>query len=501
MTQTANLNVKYYLDLALRRKWWIIVSFVLSLIIGLVCIKVIPKTFRANTLILVQSQKIPDSYVNSTVTESVQSRLHTISQQIYSRTNLEKIIKEFNLIKKENETETEKKSVSMLIESLRRKIKVDMRQRDKRSSVQAFEISFEWHDPGIAANVTNAIASQFIEENLKVREAMAMGTTDFLQNEVTKIKKDLENQEKAVEKFKKKYMGMLPDQLQANINLLGQLKDQLSNIELNVRNEQEQSIFLQRQMELFEALKSDKNGNEIDNPLQLVTVFDRLDSFKQQLEKLRSRYTEKHPDVITLKREIAALETEMQTKQDQNNDDKFSGSATEETHLPLSEGLDDITRQREELKIELVRINKNIDIYKAETKKIKKQISLYRERIERTPEVELKLIKLTRDYATIQNRYGSLLDKKINAQLSEQLERRQKGEQFKVVDPAIPSDKPVKPDVKKVMLIALMAGLGIGCGLAYLREIIDGSFYSTDDLESFLETRILVSIPSIKGNI
>ncbi|MCK5507046.1 MAG: hypothetical protein KAI50_00810, partial [Desulfobacterales bacterium] len=388
MTQTANLNVKYYLDLALRRKWWIIVSFVLSLIIGLVCIKVIPKTFRANTLILVQSQKIPDSYVNSTVTESVQSRLHTISQQIYSRTNLEKIIKEFNLIKKENETETEKKSVSMLIESLRRKIKVDMRQRDKRSSVQAFEISFEWRDPGIAANVTNAIASQFIEENLKVREAMAMGTTDFLQNEVTKIKEDLENQEKAVEEFKKKYMGMLPDQLQANIDLLGQLKDQFGNIEMNVRNEQEKSIFLQRQMEFFEALKSNsKNTNKIGNSLQPVTVFDRLDSFKQQLEKLRSRYTEKHPDVITLKREIAALETEMQTKQDRNDDDKFSGSATDETHLPLSEGLDDIARQREELKIELVRINKNIATYKAETKKIKKQISLYRERIERTPEV------------------------------------------------------------------------------------------------------------------
>ena len=505
MTQTTNLNVAYYVNLALRRKWWIIVSFVLSLIIGLVCVKVIPKTFRANTLVLVQSQKIPDSYVDSTVTESVQSRLHTISQQIYSRTNLEEIIKEFNLTKNETgtEAETDKKSVPMLIESLRRKIKVDLRQRDKRSSVQAFEISFEWHDPGIAANVTNAIASQFIEENLKVREAMAMGTTDFLQNEVTKIKEELENQEKAVEEFKKKYMGMLPDQLQANINLLGQLKDQLSNIELNVRNEQEKSIFLRRQMELLEALQSNsKNTNKISNPLQpAVTVFDRLDSFKQQLEKLRSRYTEKHPDVITLKREIAALETEIHTKQDQNNDDKSSGNATEETHLPLSEGLDDIAIQREELKIELERINKNVNTYKAETETIKEQISLYRERIEQTPEVDLKLIKLTRDYATIQKRYGSLLDKKINAQLSEQLERRQKGEQFKIIDPAIPSDKPVKPDVKKIMLIALMAGLGIGCGLAYLREIIDGSFYSTNDLESFLGARILVSIPSVKGNI
>lgn len=494
MTQTTDFNVEYYKDLALRRKWWIGVPFILSLIIGLVCIKVIPKIFRSNTLILVQSQKIPDSYVDSTVTESVQSRLHTISQQIYSRTNLEKIIREFNLIKGENEVEEE--SISMLVESLRRKIKVDIRQRDKRASVQAFEISFEWHDPKVAADVTNAIASQFIEENLKVREAMAIGTTDFLTNEATKIKEELEKQEKAVEEFKKKHMGMLPDQLQANINILGQLKEQLSNAELSARNEQEKTMFLQRQMELLEAAKSDSNG--IGNSSQPISGFERLRRLREQLENLRSRYTEKHPDVIALKRGILALETELQAKQEPKNNDKSSGGVAEETHLLLPERLNGLVGQREKLKMELERANKNIGIYKAEAEKIKKQISLYQERIERTPEVELELIKLTRDYATIRGRYESLLNKKINAQLSEQLERRQKGEQFKVIDPAIISEKPVKPDVKRVMLIALLVGLGIGCGLAYLREMMDGSFYSTEDLEGFLGAKVLVSIPFVK---
>ena len=85
--------------------------------------------------------------------------------------------------------------------------------------------------------------------------------------------------------------------------------------------------------------------------------------------------------------------------------------------------------------------------------------------------------------------------------MSEELERRQKGEQFKVLDSAIIPEKPVKPDVKRVMLIALLAGLGIGCGLAYLREIMDGSFYSTEDLEAFLGAKVLVSIPFEKRNI
>jgi uncharacterized protein involved in exopolysaccharide biosynthesis len=294
-------------------------------------------------------------------------------------------------------------------------------------------------------------------------------------------------------------MGVLPDQLQVNINILGQLKEQLSNVEMSARNEQEKTLFLQRQMELLEAAK--QNNNEIGNSLQPIVAFSRLNSLKEQLEELRSRYTEKHPDVIALKRGISAQETELRAKQNLKNDDTSSSGVAEETHLPLPERLSDLARQREELKITLERANKNIGKYKAEAEKIKNQLSLYNERIERIPEINLELTKLTRDYAIIRKRYELLLNKKINAQLAEQLERRQKGEQFKVVDPAIIPEKPVKPDVKKVMLMALMAGLGIGCGLAYLREIMGGSFYSTEDLEGFLGARVLVSIPFVKGNI
>jgi uncharacterized protein involved in exopolysaccharide biosynthesis len=157
--------------------------------------------------------------------------------------------------------------------------------------------------------------------------------------------------------------------------------------------------------------------------------------------------------------------------------------------------------QKDQIKFQLDETNRNIKSCQKRIREIKKEIQAYNNRIERIPEVELELTKLTRDYSTIRNRYQSLLQKKIDAQLAEQLERRQKGEQFKVLDSAIIPDKPFKPDIKKVMLMALMAGLGIGCGLAYLREIMDGSFYSSEDLEAFLETKVLVSIPFEKRNM
>ena len=478
MTQNTDLNLEYYKELALRRKWWIILPFVLSILGSIVYLKVTPKIYRANTLILVQPQKVPVSYVNPTVTESVQSRLRTISQQIYSRTNLEKIIRNFNIIKRK--IVAKEQSISVPVDFLRRKIKVNVRKGG-----QSFAISFEWHDPKIAADVTNAITSQFIEENLKVREAMAMGTTDFLENEVNKLKEELENREKSVEEFKRKYMGMLPDQLQANINILGQLKEQLGNVEIKTRNEQEKTMFLQRQMELTDSDKLPISGSK------------RLKHLSTKLESLRARYTEKHPDVIVLKRAISALATELRAVQNDKDNDKDASETAKETK-PL---FNDLVTQGGALQRELKQANKNIDIYTAEAEKIKKRISLYRERIERTPEVGLELIKLTRDFKAIRNRYDSLLKKNLDAQLAEQLERRQKGEQFKVIDPAIIPEKPVKPDVKRVMLIALMAGLGIGCGLAYLREMMDGSFYSTEDLEGFLGAKVLVSIPFVKGNI
>ena len=159
-----------------------------------------------------------------------------------------------------------------------------------------------WHDPRIAANVTNAIAAQFIETNLKVRETMAMGTTVFLTNETTKLKKELETQEKSLVEFKKKHMGMLPDQLQANINILGQLKEQHNNIEMKIRNEHEKSMFLQRQIELLQ-------DGETDSDKLPISGSKRLKHLNAKLENLLARYTEKHPDVIALKRAISELAT------------------------------------------------------------------------------------------------------------------------------------------------------------------------------------------------
>ena len=485
-----NINIEYYMNLAVRRKWWIIVPVLLSILAGAVYMKITPKSYEANTLILVQAQKVPTSYVRSTVTESLQSRLHTITQQVYSRTNLEKIIKQFDL----HANNREEKSTVEIVESLRQKININLRGR---GGTKAFEISFMWHDPKTVAEVTNAIASQFIEQNLKVREDMAMGTTAFLENESEKMRIELEDHEKRLELFNNQNMGMLPSELQSNLNILGQLKEELNHLEARIQAENEQAVMLQRQAQMIQMAQMQSSDLiEIVPDETGGMQSEDITYLESHVRQLRLRYTEKHPDVVALRRRISLIQ---QNLTDDTNGNKASPSESVEDFPAQFDN--PLAFQQDQINFQLEEINKNIESYQKKIREIKNKIQVYNNRIERIPKVELDLTKLTRDYSTMRSRYQSLLQKKIDARMAEELERRQKGEQFKVLDSAIIPEKPFKPDVKKVMLLALMAGLGIGCGLAYLREIMDGGFYSTEDLEAFLGAKVLVSIPFEKRNM
>ncbi len=500
MVQLPKIDIDPYVDLALRRKWWIIVPVVLALLGGVVYVKITPKTYEASTLILVEPQRVPTSYVRPTVTVSVQSRLRTISQQVNSRTNLERIIKDFNLYpdsrireksffqrikekilvklgRKIPEDEANPK-VSMLglVENLRKRIKVTV-----RGGGNAFEISFQWDDPETAAAVANAIASQYIEQNLKVREEMAMGTTAFLRSETERLRKELEIREKEVERFKKEHMGMLPDQLQSNLNILGQLKDELTDLEKRISLEKQQALMLQAQAQAFQ--QGPDVGSFMVGAEGAVGEADmEIQQLQQKMEELLTRYTERHPDVVALKRRIEKLKKEAGQSQ-----------APPETSLDMG-----VLGGQDMMAMQLEQINARIADYEKQAEALKKQIALYKERVERTPQVELELTKLIRDYQTVQKRYANLLAKQLDAQMAEELEKRQKGEQFRVLDPAIPPEKPIKPDVRKVFLMALVLGLGLGGGLAYVRETLDPKFYSPEEVEAFAKTKVVVSLPLLK---
>jgi len=467
------LDIKDYLQIALRRKWYFIVPFVLISIAAIAYAHYAPNVYRASTLILVEPQKVPSSYVKPTVTENVEAQLRTITEQIMSRSYLEKIINEFDLY-----PEMRKKlPLESVIERMRRCIDV----RVKKGRV--FSVSFEDQDPVIAMKVANRLASLFIEGNLKVREERAEGTLVFLEKELERVRKLLKQQEKKVSEFRAKHLGVLPEQLEANLRTLDRLQLQLQSNGEALKTAEETRRMLQQQLSQMQIMPM-ITVDEGSSGEEVAPEGSNLSKLKAYLEQLQLRYTEKHPEVRRIKRLIAQME-----KEEKGNEEGSKEVSTTNEKPPWTS----------QIEAQLAQLDAEIAQLKNERKRLKSEIKEYERRVEITPKIEQQLKELTRGYEVTQKEYQSLLDKKLQAELAANMERKQKGERFKVLDQAKIPERPFKPNRQKIILFGVFLGMAAGGGLVGLIEYLDHSFYKIEDLEQFTGISVIASIPKIKA--
>jgi polysaccharide chain length determinant protein (PEP-CTERM system associated) len=499
-------DIQSYFKIGLRRKWYIIIPFTLSVIISFGVYKYMPKVYKATTVILVHAQKVPESYVRPTLTEPVTERLNTIGQEILSRTRLERVIQEFNLY-------------SGLMGKLRMEEIVDMMRTKIDVKVQrpnAFSISFEGTEPGTVMKVTNNLAAMFIDENLKIRESRVGGTAEFISKELQAAERNLKKKEDTVRRFKEKKMGQLPGQLEANLRTLERLQQQFKTTSDNLSAAEDRIVLLQNQIEqVMERQSARGSSSTIPSPRRSLTRSEsvqleqgpeqslaaQLGALKKDLADAESKYTGSHPDVVDLKRKIASLEPRVKKQEEERErrlrklrerQDEVGGDSNSRGHLALLDSASErlITQykaQFKEAQLEAKRL-------KEEMENLKEQIVLYQRRIEETPKTEQEMLQLNRDYDLLRTYYQSLLDKKYQSQMAENLERKQQGEQFRILDPARLPEKPYKPDRNAVLAMGAFFGLAIGLGLAWFRESMDRSFYEVSDLESYLNLPVLTTI-------
>lgn len=474
MNENAPLKItpEFVLDIVLRRRWILLAPLCMALIGGIIFAVVTPKLYRAKTLILVEGQRVPQDFVQSIVTEETSARINTISQQILSRTNLEKIIKEFSLftdIKDQNLFMEDKVSI------LRKRIEVDVISGRSRQT-SAFEISFKGQDPRRVMQVVNGLAASFIDENLKVRESQAVGTSDFLDSELAAMRSRLEQLEEGIKNYRRNNMGELPEQLETNLRILERLQDNFSDRQQSIR---------EAKIRLAE-LKSQASSRQPS----IVVIGEgqaqregtaSLEDLLAQLEELKSRYTERHPDIIRLKKQIADMESGSKIE-------TGAGGSRSSRRIPL------------ELRKQMQEVEREIQVFEADIKEIEDQITVYQLRVEKTPKREQELLSLRRDYQNIQASYDSLLNRKLEADIAVNMERKQKGEQFRVVDYATTPQRPVEPDMKKIFVLVIFAGLGLGGGVAFLLEYMDSSIKKPDEIENYFEIPVLTTIPLLIDN-
>jgi succinoglycan biosynthesis transport protein ExoP len=467
------------LDIALavwsRRKWLAILALS-GTFAGVVSLAMfLPDVYQSRAKVLIERQQIPEAFVMSTVTSVVGTRLQTISQEILSRLRLESLITHFDLYPDMRR----QVPLERVIGRMRQDIRVELNQVDRESrdfASSTFTISYSGSDLRKLAPVANALASLYIEENLKIRERQAVGTSQFMQTQLEEVKEKLDEQERRVTAFKERYIGDLPQQQEANLATLTQLNEQLrlnSDTQLRIG---ERRVMLTKQLAEAEGFKA-AGGPD--------ATAARIAQLNQELTELRTRFSDKYPDVIRVNAEIATLKERLRN----DKGDKQSGKE-KETAAPASPYV-------LQLKQAIGEIDLQIKALRAEAEVLRRSSADYQRRVELAPRRELEFQTLSRDYEITKELYRSLLNRQGQAQMAESMEQRQKGEQFRIIEPATAPEQPVAPDRVRLIFMGLMLSFGLAAGVVVLAEYLDTSFHTVDDLRSFSGVPVVVSIPRI----
>ena len=484
-----------YLQMVWQRRWLVVVSFLLVSVGTAIVVYKLPNRYRAQTTIMIVPQRVPENYVPPTVNTRLEDRLQMISQQILSRTKLERIIQEFNLY----EREREEMIMEDIIEQMRNQdIKVNIAQgRSRRDDASTFTVGFESDNARTAMLVTERIASLFIKENLEERSVLAEATSQFLEAQLEDARRRLMEHEQKLQEYRRNHQGSLPTQLQANLQAIQTTQSQMHSLQDSIARDSDRKSAIERMV--TEVRTDPVSGltpsQAAADPGSLPgnTAAERLESARAALRSAELRLKAEHPDIQHFKRVIRDLEKEAEKEALQRplSDGQPAG--------PAANPADAARRTRlAELQGESNAIQRRLTAGQAEQARLAGLLRSYQARVEATPASESDLVALMRDYDTLQTIYTGLLTKNEGSKVAANLERRQIGEQFRILDGARLPEKPVSPDRLRLNFMGALAGLGLGLGLVFLLEYRDTTFRAEADIVVALALPVLAMVPAIE---
>jgi polysaccharide chain length determinant protein (PEP-CTERM system associated) len=487
-------EIQRLIEIGWRRKWTILGPFALIFVVVNLWALYQPNLYRSSSSIFIEPQRVPSEYVRSTVTTDIEGRMRSISQQLTSRTKLLKVIRKLDLYPKDVQKEV---PVEVLVANMRDDLSVESpNQRD----ANFFMVHFVHEDPTKAMLAVSNLVSLFVVESLQIRELQAEGTTEFIEEELEKLKMTLEKQEQAVQEYKAMYMGELPNQLEANLRILDNLQLQITSNQESQRELEGRLMLIEQEISRLEGnvnvastTVTDGGGSTLTSATlnQLVT---KRDALHTRINNMESMYTSRHPDLVAARRELEQVEGTLRAAQKELSKARPSKGAVLVNQAP-SYSMEVINLRRQ-----VTEIKPRLSSMRQEEKNLHSQLNLYQKRVEVSPLREQQLTQLTRDYENTKASYEELLTNKTAAKMSENLEKRQQGEKFQILDPANFPEKPYLPNRPKLMLIGFAGGLGGGIGLVILLEALFPVFFSLKQLQQYVtDIPITFGIPHIRS--
>lgn len=468
-----------------RRRWWLALPAFLVFALVWNVAWMLPAVYRSETLILVEQQKVPEQYVVSNVAADLQERLQSMTQQIVSRTRLLHIVDQLNLYPKQRAH----LSTDELVDMMRKDIQIELVQSPSKRELTAFKIAYLAANPAIAQQVTNQLSSLFIEENLKVRQQQAENTTDFLDSQLDDARQGLAAQEQRVKDFKIRNIGELPTQVESNVQILSGLQMRVQQETDALAHAKQQSVYLESLLSQYRSTRSEIGAGTPTSTQTPPALDQELNRLRAQLAELSTHYTDRHPDVRKLKEQIA--KTEKIKQQMQADLDSHPSQQIGSTPFGDSQSLSPMVEVQSQLKANKLEIENR----QRSIQQIQSQIEQYQARLNTAPLREQQLTDLTRDYDQSRKNYEALLAKRDQSEMATNLEKRQQGEQFHILDPPNLPQKPYSPNRFKVALIGLVAGIVVGTMSLAGSEMLDDRIHSKEQLTKVVSAPVLTEVP------
>ena len=512
----------------------------LILVLSFILAFVLPPVYRSSATILIEEQDIPSDLVRSTITSYADQRIQVISQRVMTRANLNAIIEKYDLYPDKRRTLTPEEVLDEMRDDIHLEMVsadvIDPRSGRPTQATIAFSLAYDGEDPESAQRVTNELVSLYLTENLRNRQRKAEEATDFLANDARRLRDRLTAVEKRLADFKERNMGRLPELMNMNLQLLDRAERELQSIDTQISSQEERTIYLQGQLAQIDpnmpvaanaseslldpatrlrllevrlvgmkaqyaedhpdVIKVEKEIQALREQLGVTAEAGDTVSARQELERLRTelnlareRYSDEHPDVRRLRKQIVDLESRLgdsaravPVSTGEGND--AGGPAIEATNPAYITLASQLEAARSQLKA-----------LRAQRKALRKKMSAYESRLMRTPEAEREYQNLSREREHILRSYQEAQAKLTQARVAQELEEERKGERFSLVEPPLLPEKPIKPNRLALIFLGIVLSVGGGLGYGVLAENLDRSVRGADMLESISGRPVLTTVP------
>lgn len=477
-----------YVLIAVRNKWVIVGALAASLTFAGLYYVLATKYFQSYSMLVAEDHGALNKVVDGGDRgESFEQRLFLIQRQIISTDFMDGIAKEFGLYPPGSTAEEEREFLFGLLGMMRvERVKMDPALATSPTSlVEGFVVSFLHEDPKTAMEVTARIAEKFIEENNRLREKSVEGAAEFLDDELRLLKRELEKKEEILSAFKKSHVGGLPSQGDANMRSLERVETDITRTTEDLQRHSDKIAMLNQAVQQYRVSGQQSPGLAMSRSMEPDPLFKRLRELREQLVKLRAEFWDGYPEVVLVKEEIRHVEEELVNV--------YGRDAIRPDKAQLDPYLQDLAKLQSEERTEISLLQRRLEQLQANRHELEK-------RLEKAPIVEQELLVLERDYSNMKANYAMLLDKRLQTRVQENVEKRQKGAKYRILDRANFPRSPAVPNKPKILVLAFLFGSVLGAGLSILREQLTPQFRGPEDVEFLLAgPRLLAAIPDFSS--